>query len=205
MQTRERIVEAAMGVFVRYGYRLTSMEMVGQEAGLTRQAVYHHFATKEVLFRAAVESVHAGAQDAAVAAGLERERAGEGLAEVLTAQTAAQWRYFSDRLQGSPHAGELLSEHHRQSQDLIQTFVEEKQRLSMETIDRFLGHGVELRPGMTSAHLARCIHLAERGAKPDMADAGARADLDCIIGLLVRGALAPPAGATGSGDRSSVP
>jgi AcrR family transcriptional regulator len=203
MTPRERIIEAAIGLFVRYGYRLTSMDMVGQEAGLTRQAIYHHFETKEALFRAVVESVHRGAHDAAVTAGMASETAGGELADVLTAQTAARWRYFSDRLKGSPHADELLSEHQRQSNDLNQVFADEELRMLTDTIDRFLGFGVELRAGATSANLARCIQIAERGAKTGMADAMSIADLECIVGLLVRGAVASPAGDTGTRDRRS--
>lgn len=190
-----------MGVFVRYGFRLTSMEKVGQEAGLTRQAVYHHFKTKEALFRAVVESVNAGAHDAALAAGLKGEEAGSGLGEVLAAQIAARWRYFSDRVKGSPHADELMSEHYRQSEDLIRLFADKEHRLAVETIDRFMLRGAELRAGMTSEALARSVQLAERGAKTDMADTDAFADLQFTIELLVRGALASPGGTKESGNR----
>lgn len=192
-----------MGVFVRYGFRLTSMEMVGQEAGLTRQAVYHHFETKEALFRAVVESVNAGAHDAAVAAGLKHET-GSGLAEVLAAQIAARWQYFADRVDESPHADELQSEHYRQSGDLIRLFTEKEYRLAVETIDRFLRRGTELRAGMTSEALARSVQIAERGAKADKTDADAFADLEFTIDLLVRGALASPCDATDSGNGRSA-
>ncbi len=193
-----------MGVFVRYGYRLTSMEMVGQEAGLTRQAVYHHFETKEVLFRAVVESVNAGAHDAAVAAGAQREEAGGGLAEVLAAQIAARWRYFIERVKNSPHADELMSEHYRQSEDLIRLFIEMEHRLAVETIERFVRRGAKLRAGMTPDKLALSVQLAERGAKTDMADAVSFANLEFTIDLLVRGAMASPGGTTDSGNGRSA-
>lgn len=203
MTPRERIVEAAIGIFIRYGYRLTSMEMVGQEAGLTRQAIYHHFETKEALFRAVVESLHRGAQNAAVSAGSKLEEAGSGLAEVLAAQTAARWRYFSDRLKDSPHADELLSEHQRQSRDLNQIFAGEELRALAETVGRFVRRGVELRAGMTADNLARCVQIAERGAKTDMGDSKALADLECVIGLLIQGAVASSAGDSDSRVKSS--
>src|SRR5690349_11830561 len=74
---RERLLDAALQAFLRYGFRKTSMEEVARGAGLSRQALYLHFETKEVLFRAAVRhalelglraaSEHLGATDARVA------------------------------------------------------------------------------------------------------------------------------------------
>lgn len=52
---RKRVLlEAALEVFARHGYRKTSMEDVAQTAGVSRQGLYLHFPTKEDLFRAAV-------------------------------------------------------------------------------------------------------------------------------------------------------
>jgi AcrR family transcriptional regulator len=191
MSSRERIIDAAMSLFVRHGYRLTSMEQVGREAGLTRQALYHHFDTKEALFRAVAATVQEEAQESASSAGLEMERTGAGLAAVLVAQILARWRSFSDRTKGSPYADELLSEHRRQSEDLHQIFVEKEYRLFVETIDRFRERGVRLDAGMTSANLARCIQLAAHGAKADMVGEAGPSDLERIVRLLVRGATVP--------------
>lgn len=48
------ILEAARPVFVRFGYRKTSMDDVARAAGVSRQGLYLHFANKEELFRASV-------------------------------------------------------------------------------------------------------------------------------------------------------
>jgi TetR/AcrR family transcriptional regulator of autoinduction and epiphytic fitness len=52
---REGLLEAAVSVFARYGYRKTSMDEVARAAGVSRQGLYLHFADKEALFRKAVE------------------------------------------------------------------------------------------------------------------------------------------------------
>ena len=44
----------ALATFMRFGYRKTSMEEVARAAGISRQGLYLHFATKEELFRAVV-------------------------------------------------------------------------------------------------------------------------------------------------------
>jgi AcrR family transcriptional regulator len=136
MTARERILDSAAKVFSQYGYRLASMELVAQECGLTRQALYHHFDSKEALFRAVVEAVHEGALEAERAAALREERAGKGLADIMVAQLEARYRYLLDRLKGSAHAEELLSEHQRQTQDLFQRFVAEKFGLIVGTNER---------------------------------------------------------------------
>src|SRR5437764_3505352 len=110
MSSRERILDAAMEIFARYGYRRASMDQVAEAAGLTRQAVYHHFENKEALFRAVVEALHDGALEAAVAAGAAAEQGGRSLAEVLAIQVEAKIRYVIKLLQGSSHIDELLSE-----------------------------------------------------------------------------------------------
>jgi AcrR family transcriptional regulator len=48
---RLAIVRAGAGVFLRYGYRKTSMEDVARAADLSRQGLYLHFPTKDELFR----------------------------------------------------------------------------------------------------------------------------------------------------------
>ncbi|HWJ36897.1 MAG TPA: helix-turn-helix domain-containing protein [Steroidobacteraceae bacterium] len=50
----EALLEAAVGVFARYGFRKTSMDEVARAAGVSRQGLYLLFADKEELFRRAV-------------------------------------------------------------------------------------------------------------------------------------------------------
>ena len=51
---REALLQAAIGVFLRYGYKKTSMDDLARAADLSRQGLYLHFATKEELFKEAV-------------------------------------------------------------------------------------------------------------------------------------------------------
>src|ERR1700730_5146271 len=50
----DALLEAAGGVFARYGFRKTSMDEVARAAGVSRQGLYLLFADKEELFRKAV-------------------------------------------------------------------------------------------------------------------------------------------------------
>lgn len=51
-ETRLLVLEAAAQVFARRGYAQASMDDVAAEAGASKGALYHHFATKRALFQA---------------------------------------------------------------------------------------------------------------------------------------------------------
>jgi AcrR family transcriptional regulator len=51
---RRGLLDAALLVFGRFGYRKASMEEVARAAGVSRQGLYLRFATKEELFKATV-------------------------------------------------------------------------------------------------------------------------------------------------------
>jgi AcrR family transcriptional regulator len=55
--TRERLVDAAVRVLSRPGGGLASIEAIAAEAGLTKGAVYHHFADRGELLRAVARRV----------------------------------------------------------------------------------------------------------------------------------------------------
>jgi AcrR family transcriptional regulator len=50
---RTLILETSIGVFLRYGYRKTSMDDLARAAGISRQGLYLHFASKDELFKQA--------------------------------------------------------------------------------------------------------------------------------------------------------
>jgi AcrR family transcriptional regulator len=52
---RRALLEAAVGVFTRFGFRKTSMEDVARAAGVSRQGLYLLFSNKEELFRRALD------------------------------------------------------------------------------------------------------------------------------------------------------
>ncbi len=56
-ETRESLISAARDLFGRRGFSAVGTEEIVRRAGLTRGALYHHFASKEDLFRAVYEAV----------------------------------------------------------------------------------------------------------------------------------------------------
>ena len=181
-----------METFARYGYRRASMDQVADAAGLTRQALYHHFESKEALFRAVVEALHDGVLEAAVAGGARAEEAGSSLPDVLAAQIEAKIRYVIERLQGSPHVEELLSEHQHQAGDLNQRSHEQMLALEVATIERLAQTPrLALRDNMSALDLARSIQFVLRGDNELKLDTTALDELTRVVRLIVLGALAP--------------
>jgi len=56
LKTRQKIVENARILLNRHGFNGVSIDMVMEEAGLTRGGFYNHFKNKEELFSEAVQS-----------------------------------------------------------------------------------------------------------------------------------------------------
>jgi TetR/AcrR family acrAB operon transcriptional repressor len=194
MKARTRILDAAMLVFRRHGFRRSSIEQAAEAAGLTRQALYHHFKSKEALFRAVIEQLHEKALSAEIAAANAAEKAGGSLADVLVAQVTGRLRQVIASFDGSPHIEELFSEHLVQARDLYQRYAGFYAKQIAATIERVgRKQQLTLAAGMNSRNFARCIEMAISGTKsvhPAMQPADAfLKDLEIMLRMLVAGAV----------------
>ena len=196
MKARTRILDAAMLVFRRHGFRRSSIEQAADAAGLTRQALYHHFKSKEALFRAVIERLYESALAAEIAAAYAAEKAGGSLADILVAQLTGRLRQVIASFDGSPHIEELFSEHLVQARDLYQKYAGLYVAEGRATIERVRRkQRLALAGGMTSRDFARCIEMAISGTKsvhPAMQPADVfLKDLEIMVRTLVAGAVGP--------------
>jgi AcrR family transcriptional regulator len=53
--TRTRLIDAAVDLFTRHSFAGTSLQMIADELGFTKAAIYHHFRTREQLLAAILE------------------------------------------------------------------------------------------------------------------------------------------------------
>ena len=194
----DRIVDAAMRVFRRHGFRRSSIEQAAEAAGLTRQALYHHFSSKEALFRAVLERLYANALAAEIRAAEAAERAGGSCADIIVAEVSARLRELLSSLEGSPHIEELFSEHLLQARDLYQAYAARYAEQIAATIARVCRkQKLALGKRMSARELARCIEMAVHGTKsayPSMLPADAFLnDLETMLRMLIAGAIASPA------------
>jgi AcrR family transcriptional regulator len=197
MSARTRILDAAMLVFRRHGFRRSSIEQAAEAAGLTRQALYHHFKSKEELFRAVIERLYENALATEIAAANAAEKAGGSLADILVAQLSWRLRLAITSLEGSPHIEELFSEHLVQGRDLYQKYAGLYDAQVIATIERVCrNQQLVLAPGITSRDLSRYVVMAINGTKsayPAMQPVDAfLKDLEIMMRTLVAGAVAAP-------------
>jgi AcrR family transcriptional regulator len=55
--TRQRLIDVAIDLFTRYSFAGTSLQMIADELGITKAAIYYHFRTREQLLGAVIEPV----------------------------------------------------------------------------------------------------------------------------------------------------
>lgn len=91
-ETRNRILDAALEAFARYGYDATSVSQICRRADVTKGGFYHHFPSKQAVFLELLERWLEG-----VDSGLELLRFGaETVPEELLQMTAMVRQVFQD-------------------------------------------------------------------------------------------------------------
>jgi len=196
MTPQDRILDAAMRVFRRHGFRRSSIKQVAEAAGLTRQALYHHFLSKEALFRACLEALYVSSLAAEITAADAAEKAGGSLADILVAQVNARLRQLIASFDGSSHIEELFSEHLALGRDLYQKYAVAYAEQMAETIERVRRERrLTLARGMTVSALVRYIEMTMHGVKsvyPSMLPSAIfLGEIEAMLRTLIAGALAP--------------
>jgi AcrR family transcriptional regulator len=168
MEPKDGILRAAQVVFARHGFRQTAMAMVAEEAGLSRQALYHHFASKEALFAALVDELQ---EEAFAAAQKSAAKATGDIAAAITAVMAAYHASLMARVAGSPFAAELVEESSRQCGAAVAAYARKFEKELEALILRFVREGrFALKAGVSAHDLTEMAVVASKGVK--MAHAG---------------------------------
>lgn len=182
---RAAILEAAKGVFLRYGLKKTSMDDLARAAGLSRQSLYLHFATKEALFRETLLQLIATSRAACRAAFAREELDVE--ARLLTAFEAVHG--YAIGPPGAEHMDELLGT----AVALVGPALEEVEQALVADVARALrGAGVAARwkdAGVSAKDLAELLHATSHGLKhrvSTLADYQAR--MRVAVRIVCRGA-----------------
>lgn len=157
---RTALLDAALAVFARFGYRKTSMDEVARAAGISRQGLYLSFATKEELFRATVVHALTGQLKAAVRALADETRP-------IEQRLVAALEEWVGRYVGAlgPDTADLIEA----SGILARSIVSERE----ERFEQAVADAIEASPlvsiyssaGLSAAQLARTLHAAARGFK----------------------------------------
>lgn len=178
-----KLLEAALTVFTRFGFRKTSMDQIARAANVSRQGLYLHFSTKEELFRATVQH----ALEAAFHAANEQldNRSLPTPRRLIGAFDEWVGRYVGMVGGGGSGLGEasntlvgpLLAEHEKRFLELVAKYI------------RSSGLATAYKPaGVTARQLAETLYATARGLKHDSAT---RADFVHGIRVAVRAMCLP--------------
>jgi AcrR family transcriptional regulator len=158
------VLDAAVGVFARYGYRKASMDEVARAAGVSRQGLYLQFVNKEGLFRKAVEHSLNSQLNAAVAALSRRQDSLE--LRLIAACDAWSGRFVgslgldaADRMCASTSLAGATLTHYETQFELAVT-----RAIADSPLDGFCTTA-----GLCPAELARALHATARGLKQSSA------------------------------------
>jgi AcrR family transcriptional regulator len=85
VDTRQRILDTALDLFIERGYDKTSLREIAERVGVTKAALYYHFSSKEEIIRTLVEPFFANMAPMAkaLASRPDLKAWGEGLAAIL--------------------------------------------------------------------------------------------------------------------------
>ncbi|WP_420963741.1 TetR/AcrR family transcriptional regulator [Brucella sp. IR073] len=193
MSTKSRILDIALNVFSHHGFRQTSMELVAENVGVTRQALYRHYASKEALFAAVAEMLHAGALDAAIQAMEVAASENADLADVAVAGLQARFGHILSRLAVSPYAVELLEEHDRHCGAITAEYGRRFEAVLAERLGREASRrGRAFANGLTPETLARYLFLGAKSLKstvPPPRPEVFAPDLKQFVGVMIAGAF----------------
>jgi len=118
--TRQRLIEVAVDLFTRHSFAGTSLQMIADEMGFTKAAIYYHFRTREELLAAVVEPIFEQLSAIITAAESQRSAAARadhmllGYAELAVANRALVSVLACDPsvttlLRDQPHWSELIN------------------------------------------------------------------------------------------------
>lgn len=192
MSAKRRILEAALSVFSHHGFRQASVELVADEVGVTRQALYRHYPSKEAMFQAVVEDLHAASLDATREAIGRAKLQGAGMAAIVFAAIDTRSTLMFERLTTSPYAAEILEENSRHCGAITAKYSRQFENLLAEAIEFEIQRtGARLADKLTPADLARLLCAGSKGLKSSdpVPDLNAfRPDLKRLVQLIVNGA-----------------
>lgn len=172
-----KILQAALEVFMRYGYRRATMDDVAQAVGVSRPALYLSFPSKEAIFRGVVEM---GLDDmiGRIETGLPAQRSlEEKLRHVFEIWTVQPF----DAVARSPAADELTASSYDFAKDVFEQGAQRLAAILAAVLRAAVVHPGTLQP--PAEERARIMIAAAHGFKSAARDT---ADMRMLIHDLVR-------------------
>lgn len=132
-EREEKIIEAAVQLFSRYGVKRTSMNDIAVEAGIARQTLYNAFSNKDEVLRATIRLFSDRAMARIDAGLLGAKDLGERL-DVIFMHIAIE---PFDLLNASPNAEDIVAGFNASSQKEIAAAAERNKEIIARTLEPF--------------------------------------------------------------------
>jgi AcrR family transcriptional regulator len=177
------LLDAAVSVFTRFGFRKTSMDDVARAAGVSRQGLYLVFSSKEELFRRALDHILSSQLNAALAVLSESKKNWEE--RLITA--CDEW---AGRFVGvfGEDAADLMCAGTSLAGDTLRHYSERFEQALAEAFSVAPMKALCVNLGVQPAEVARALHATARGLKHT---SSSRQDFRKAIGVAVRMYCAP--------------
>lgn len=169
---RQRVLEAAMGIFLSYGYKRATMDDIAQAADMSRPALYLLFRNKTDIFRAVADHMFEMSLDRI------RERLSQpgALGERLYGAIDGVMFEMMRQIHESPHGEELLDLKSQALADLVEGWQNAVSAIFRDAIlidARQRGVNLAAR-GLTAAGLAQTLLFGLDGMKRRISEIGAQ-------------------------------
>ena len=163
-EREEKIIDAAVRRFSRYGVKRTSMNDIAGEAGIARQTLYNAFSNKDEVLRATIR-LFAERATAEIEGGLEK-------ADELGEQLDVIFRHIAvepfDLLRASPNAEDILEGFNASSQQELASAAEGNRVIIARILEPF-GRKIES-SGLTVDQFADFVQRSASNAKYSATD-----------------------------------
>ncbi|WP_242126600.1 TetR/AcrR family transcriptional regulator [Sphingobium sp. Sx8-8] len=185
----DQIIAATRALFVRYGYRRTSVDDIAREAGVAKATLYLHFSGKEEMFREMIARFQRFQEERCAAAEAMDAPVEARVIALIDAAYGTTLEWFEN----TAHIEELRTVAVQEIALPVDESARQLGRRLARMIERAEDAG-ELRPpavGRSPQEVARVLLFAAYGAKhaTDATLAGFRAALPGIVRLILGGLI----------------
>ncbi len=133
-ETKERILQAALNCFHRFGFKKTTVEEIAKTAGVGKGTIYLHFKDKDGLFRAVIRHKMVDMKDIA--------RAGLGQERDAVSKGSRMLRNAVQYLEENPLMADMLNPASENSAPHLWPFILECQAEAISLVEEILIEGV---------------------------------------------------------------
>jgi len=179
-EREEKIIEAAIQLFMRYGVKRTSMNDIAEEAGIARQTLYNAFSNKDAVLQATIRLL-ADRAIAGIEAGLKNTNdLGDQLDVVFKHIAVAPF----DLLDASPNSEDIVAGFNASSQSELAAAAERNKAVISRIMEPYTSE--IKKSGLT---LDQFADFVERSASAAKYNAGNRKHLLSLLAALKIAAL----------------